>query len=150
MTATRDEGEIGARLRRLEDLQAIGELFIEYGHALDAGDLDRYASLFCEDGEIRLGPIGEAKGRVAIKRALARSLEGLVGHSFHIISSPRVELEGDRATAEVMWTVVQRGADGRPVVPMIGRHKDELVREADGAWRFRLRRGFVDIPSKLG
>ena len=60
-----------------------------------------------------------------------------------------IKLDGDRATSEVMWTVIQRGEDGRPIVPMIGRHKDELVREQDGQWRFRLRRGFVDIPSRL-
>jgi hypothetical protein len=59
-----------------------------------------------------------------------------------------VLIDGDSATSEVMWTVVQRGSDGAPVVAMIGRHRDELVRE-DGRWRFRLRRGFVDIPSAM-
>ena len=34
------------RLRRLEDILAIQQLFIDYGLALDAGDLDRYAQLF--------------------------------------------------------------------------------------------------------
>lgn len=142
--------DIERRLRRLEDLQAIQQLFIDYGQYLDAGDLDAYASLFAEDGEIALGPMGKAKGREAIKLAMAKSLEGLVGTSFHIISSPMVSLDGDSATSEVMWTVVQRGSDGQPILPMIGRHKDELVREADGQWRFRLRRGFVDIPSRIG
>ncbi len=141
--------DIEKRLRRLEDIQAIGQLFIDYGQFLDAGDLDAYTSLFAEDGELKLGPMGQARGRDAIKEVMTKALEGLVGTSFHIISSPIIKLDGDRATSEVMWTVIQRGADGKPMVPMIGRHKDELVREQDGQWRFRLRRGFVDIPSKL-
>jgi hypothetical protein len=31
---------------------------------------------------------------------------------------------------------------------MVGHHEDELVREA-GRWRFRRRRGFVEIPSTV-
>jgi len=142
--------DIEARLRRLEDLQAIQQLFVDYGQHLDAGDVDAYAALFTEDGELKLGPLGKAKGREQIKAVMARSIEGLVGSSFHIVSSPTIRLEGDHASSEVMWTVVQRGADGKPVLPMIGRHRVELVRDADGSWRFRVRRGFVDIPSKLG
>jgi len=47
-----------------------------------------------------------------------------------------------------MWPVIQRGPDGAPIVSMIGRHRDQLVRE-DGRWRFRKRRGYVDIPSAM-
>ena len=59
-----------------------------------------------------------------------------------------IALSGDTATSEVMWTVVQRAEDGRPSLSMMGRHRDELVRE-DGRWRFSKRRGFVDIPSVM-
>ena len=62
----------------------------------------------------------------------------------HIVSSPRIELDGDRATSEVMWTVVGRDADGKVAVTLNGRHADDLVRE-DGHWRFQKRRGLLDI-----
>ena len=45
---------------------------------LDAGDVDAYAALFTEDGELKLGPLGKAKGREQIKAVMARSIEGLV------------------------------------------------------------------------
>ena len=143
-----DHGSIEQRLRHLEDLAEIHQLFVDYGQYLDAGDFAAYAGLFAADGEVRLGPMGSAKGRDEIRSLMERALAGVVGTSYHVITSPRVQIDGDTATSEVMWTVVQRGPDGAPVVPMIGRHRDELVRE-DGRWRFRLRRGFVDIPSAM-
>ena len=141
--------DLEARLRHLEDLQAIQQLFVDYGHCLDAGDLDGYAALFAQDGEVLLGPLGRARGRDAIRALMGRVLEGSVGDTYHVISSPRVQLDGDTATSEVMWTVVRRGRDGQPRVSGLGRHRDELVREA-GEWRFRSRRGLIDIPSQAG
>ena len=109
---------------------------------------DTYASLFAEDGEVLLGPIGRAKGRAEIKELMTKTLSSGVGSSYHIISSPQVQLDGDAATSEVMWTVVNRTRDGEAALSMIGRHRDELVRE-NGRWRFARRRGYVDIPSAM-
>ena len=44
-----------------------------------------------------LGPLGRAKGRAEIKDLMATALADKVGTTFHIISSPRVTLDGDRA-----------------------------------------------------
>ncbi len=142
--------ELGARLQRLEDLEEIRRLFESYGYYLDHGLWTEYASLFAADGQLRLGPV-RSDGREAIEKAAREQL----GAQFdphpdrvrlvHIISSPRIELDGDRATAEVMWTVVSRSADGIPVVFGQGHHLDDLVRE-DGRWRIQKRRGFQDFP----
>ncbi|NQZ99324.1 MAG: nuclear transport factor 2 family protein [Myxococcales bacterium] len=136
------------RVQRLEDILEIQQLFIDYGHHLDAGDFEAYASLFANEGEVLLGPLGRAKGRDQIRSLMETALDGAVGTSFHVISSPMIALRGDTATSDVMWTVVHRKEDGHPSLSMIGRHRDELVRE-DGRWRFLKRRGFVDIPSAM-
>jgi len=83
-----------------------------YGLALDAGDFDAYAALFAEDGEVLLGPMGRAKGRDEIKALMTKTLSGGVGSSFHIISSPQVQLDRDAATSQVMWSVVTRAERG--------------------------------------
>ncbi len=140
--------ELAARVQRLEDIMAIHQLFIDYGHALDAGDFDAYADLFAEDGEVLLGPMGRARGREEIKALMTKALSGGVGSSFHIISSPQVQLDGDRASSQVMWSVVSRDDNGRASLTMIGHHRDDLVRE-NGRWKFARRRGFVDIPAAL-
>lgn len=142
-----DDGELESRVRRLEDLAAIQKLFVDYGAYLDAHDFDSYSTLFAEDGEVLLGPLGRAQGREAIKALMEGTMAGSgPGGSFHIVSNPVVALEGDRAQAEVMWTVIQRDGNGRPQVGMIGRHRDQLVRQ-DGRWLFQRRAGYVDIPS---
>jgi uncharacterized protein (TIGR02246 family) len=139
---------LAQRVQRLEDLMAIQQLFIDYGRHLDAGDLDAYASLFAEDGEVLLGPLGRAKGRTAIRELMMRALGGRQGGSYHIISSPQVVLDGDRATATVMWTVIARTAQGDPALTMVGHHVDVLRREPEG-WRFVRRKGHVDLPAAM-
>ena len=143
-----DTDALATRLARLEDLMEIHQLFVDYGRYLDAGDFDAYASLFADDGEVLLGPMGRAKGRDDIKAVMTKALAGTAGSSLHIISSPAVALDGDTATSQVMWTVVQRDPDGRALVSMIGHHVDDLVRER-GRWRFQRRKGYVDIPSAM-
>jgi uncharacterized protein (TIGR02246 family) len=140
---------IEARLQRLEDLAEIHQLFVDYGVYLDAGDFDRYAELFASDGEVRLGPMGRAKGRDDIKALMTKALAGSTGNSFHIISSPQVTLDGDAASSRVMWSVVERTADGSAKLSMVGSHVDELVREG-GRWCIKVRRGLIDIPGVYG
>ncbi|HLN18163.1 MAG TPA: nuclear transport factor 2 family protein [Acidimicrobiales bacterium] len=139
-------GELEARLARLEDLEEIRQLFVDYGRYLDRGDLDAYGAIFAEEGELLLGPLGRAKGRDAIRALMAPVVEGTGGNSFHLITAPVIELDGDRARSNVQWTALTRGPDGRPAMTMFGHHEDELVRE-DGRWRIARRKGFVELPS---
>jgi uncharacterized protein (TIGR02246 family) len=143
-----DRPSLETRLRRAEDLLEIHQLFSDYGHHLDAGNFGAYARLFAEDGEVLLGPMGRAKGQRDIEALMTGLLTGAVGTTYHLITSPRVKLNGDRATSEVMWTVVARDGAGLPKITMLGRHKDLLVRE-HGCWRFKRREGYMDIPSGL-
>jgi uncharacterized protein (TIGR02246 family) len=135
---------IDDRLRRLEDRDAIHQIFIDYGRHLDQGNWDGYAMLFAEDGEVLLGPMGRAKGRDAIRELMATTLTPGLGRSFHLISSPTVTLDGDSAKAEVMWTVLERRPDGGPVLTMLGKHLDTLSR-VDGRWCIQRRAGHVTL-----
>ena len=148
MTQPESQLELARRVQRLEDLLAIHQLFVDYGRYLDAGDVDAYASLFAEDGEVLLGPVGRAKGRAAIRELMAKTLSGQGGGSYHIISSPQVALDGDRATSSVMWSVIAATPNGGTALTMVGRHVDELRRERDG-WRFVKRKGYVDLPKVM-
>jgi len=134
------------RLTHLEDVLEINQLFVDYGMHLDAGRFEEYSQLFATEGEMSLGPLGTATGRAAIRDTMAASLAPYVGKTFHLITNPMVSIDGDSATSEVMWTMIQTAEDGRPEVAMLGRHRDRLVRE-DGAWRIASRKGYIDVPS---
>jgi uncharacterized protein (TIGR02246 family) len=135
-----------SRLLRLEDRNEINELFVAYGRYLDLGDVESFAGLFAADGELLLGPLGRARGREQIMTMMAGLVAGLVGSPYHVISSPVISLDGDTATAEVMWTVINAAPDGHPTLSAVGRHLDELIRE-DGRWRILRRRGVINLPA---
>ena len=135
------------RLRRLEDIDQIRQLYVDYGRNLDAQDVAAYASLFSRDAKLRLGRVMRADGRAAIEQAAAgviRSGPNGERQSVHVIGAPHVELDGDSAVGEAVWVAIVRSDDGPPTV-RVGRHVDKLVRE-DGAWKIAERRGFMDIP----
>ncbi|MDO8361914.1 MAG: nuclear transport factor 2 family protein [Actinomycetota bacterium] len=140
--------ELEARVTRLEDLLAIHQLFIDYGEHLDSGDFEAYSQLFAEDGEVLLGAMGRAKGRAEIQALMSATLGDKVGSTYHIVSSPRVALDGARATSTVMWSVAVVADDGLARLSMVGHHIDELVK-VDGRWYFQRRKGTVNLPSLL-
>jgi SnoaL-like domain len=148
--------DVGARLRRLEDLEQIRQLFIDYKHVLDGKDFSGYASLFAEDGEF-VAIAGGARGRAEIEAMVAAMpgtdlLAANVGDDFHLVLNPQVQLDADdpdRARAQSTWAYVVKGDDGGPVLAKLGHYDDELVRE-DGSWRFLRRAAPMDIPAPEG
>jgi len=148
MTTSHAMETIEGRLRRLEDLADIHQLFIDYGRHLDAGNFEAYAALFHEDGAVKLGPMGSAQGRDAIQAMMTDVMAGQVGTAYHIISSPMVKLEGEEATSDVMWTVLRPDSAGTPQVAMVGRHVDVLRRRED-RWGFQLRTGHISLPTRI-
>jgi len=137
---------IEERVQRLEDLEEIRQLFTDYGHHLDHANYDAYANLFAIDGELNLGGAGRATGVPAIRTLLEKLLQFRTGTVRHIISSPIVQLNGDQATAEVMWVMLTACPEGLPAIGMIGHHEDILTKK-DGNWKFLRREGHIDIGS---
>lgn len=145
--------DISDRLRRLEDVVEIHQLFMDYKRVLDSKDFSAYAALFAEDGEF-VAIEGGARGRAAIEAMVAAmpgtSLLGAnVGDDFHLVLNPQIELDAadpDRARAQSTWAYVVKGAAGEPVLAKLGHYDDELVREG-GTWRFLRRKAPMDIPA---
>jgi uncharacterized protein (TIGR02246 family) len=136
------------RFQDLADRSEIERLLVDYGRYLDAGNFDAFAELFAENAELLLGPGMRASGREEIRLMMSTRLQYRVGKVFHLITSPVVLIDGDRATAETMWTVAVDDAaqPGRIAVTGLGRHRDDLVRD-EGRWVIRRRRGYQDLPS---
>jgi 3-phenylpropionate/cinnamic acid dioxygenase small subunit len=129
---------LAARLQRLEDIEEIRALFLRYADCLDANDFAGYANLFASDGEL-LAQLGAAVGPAAIEALLEERLGTDIAKaravSFHVISNPVIEVDGDRATARVLWSyLTQRAEDPHPILIQAGHYTDDLRRE-NGRWK---------------
>ena len=62
---------LAARIQRLEDIEAIRTVLLNYGRFLDARDLPAYSRLFAKDGEW-VGGFGSAKGPADERNAKRR------------------------------------------------------------------------------
>jgi ketosteroid isomerase-like protein len=145
-TASAQKPTVEARLQRLEDIDQIRTVLLNYGRFLDARDFAAYSRLFAKDGEW-IGGFGTVQGPAAIQAFMEKNIAGPnTGNTYHILSNFEIEVHGDTATAWSRWAYVTPGADGWPVIAQGGRYDDTLVRE-NGAWKFKRRVASNDIPS---
>jgi hypothetical protein len=141
-----------ARIKVLEDREAIAKVLIAYGHALDSRDFKTYAGLFSKDGSWSGGLGKVTGGPQAIYDFMTSRLGGGQGNaearpigfgsSYHIMSSFEIDVTGDTATASSRWAFVT--AARGPGIQVAGRYQDTLVRE-NGAWKIRSRQAFNDV-----
>jgi uncharacterized protein (TIGR02246 family) len=135
-----------SRLQRLEDMEEIRTLLLDYGRFLDSRDLAAYSRLFAKDGEW-VGGFGSARGPEEILAFMQKNLGTGPnrGNTFHILSNFEIVVDRDSATAWSRWTFITPDADGKPVISQAGRYDDVLVRE-DGRWKFKRRVASNDTP----
>ncbi len=136
-----------ARLRALEDEQEITRLVASYGPLVDAGEAERVAALWTEDGVYDVDEwfMGSRAEIDAMVRSEAH--QGLIGRGCsHFLGPAHVVVDGDRAVA-VCESVLLVRHEGRTHVARIGANRFELVRTADG-WRTtrRTTRGLDGSP----
>jgi uncharacterized protein (TIGR02246 family) len=146
-SSTQNQASVAARLQRLEDMEEIRTLLLDYGRHLDSRDLAAYSKLFAKDGEW-VGGFGSARSPAGILAFMEKNLGTGPNrnNSFHILSNFVIDVKGDTATAWSRWTFVVPAADGKPVISQSGRYDDTFVRE-DGRWKFKRRTASNDIPT---
>lgn len=144
---------IEARVARLEDLEAIRRLLLDYRRHLDGKDFRAYAALFAAQGEFIAGPDGSirAKGPDEIF-ALVDGMRGTLltdagGDDVHVAVNEVIELDGDRADVNSTWVYLIRGDGDLPEVSKIGHYVDVMTRE-DGRWKILRREAPMDIPAQ--
>jgi ketosteroid isomerase-like protein len=142
----RSDPSLAARIQRLEDLEVIRAVLLEYGRTLDAHDFAAYSRLFAADGEW-VGGLGSVKGPAAIQAFMEKNIGAgpNTAHTYHLLSNFVIDVRGDTATAWSRWAYVTPGADGKPVIAQGGHYDDTFVRE-NGHWKFKRRVAASDLP----
>jgi hypothetical protein len=143
--SSKDASSLAAKIQRLEDIEEIRTVLLDYGRHLDARDFAAYSRLFAKDGEWA-GGFGTVQGPAAIQAFMEKNLPGPnSGKTHHILSNFLIDVHGDTATASSRWQFITGGADNKPTIAQSGRYDDAFVRE-NGRWRFKKRTASTDVP----
>ena len=126
---------LAARLKVLEDREAIRELIASYGPLADSGDARAVADLWREDGVYAVGAMGEARGRAEIAGFITGETHQalLADGCAHLLGPVAIELDGDKATARGHSLVLRHTGGGFEVF-RVSANRWELARGADG-WK---------------
>ena len=134
----------------VQDRLAIEDLFVRYTTALDRGDVETLVDCFTPDGSLDSPAVGSHAGHAAI-RAFAERFAAFNRRGAqlrHVISNLAVEIDGERARATCyLLNILTRDGESRLLAP--GRYECDLVKSADGRWRFQRRVVILDHPIKL-
>ena len=145
--------ELIRRLAALEAERGVLATLYQYGHALDYGAEADWVDCFAAAAHYEL------RDRAAGTADSVRSYDGrdelaafAAGHTRaperfhkHLVADPLISVDGDRATASSYFIRLD-DVGGERVVYAFGRYRDELVRGADGRWRFAVR--IAEIESR--
>src|SRR5688572_15460477 len=141
------DASVEQRLQKLEDIEAIRSLMIDYGRALDKRDFAAYGALFAKEGSWK-GGMGGATGpeNIAnmVQAGFAKMDPAMYTDSNHVMTSMDIRVDGDTATGWSRWLWVIPGDDNRPLVQRGGYYEDIFIRE-DGHWKIKQRQAFTEI-----
>ena len=145
---SKDQGNMEARLQRMEDREEIRRLLLDYGRFLDQRNFAAFSQLFADPEGEWIGGMGKAKGQRAIRNLMENSIGTKSdGSNFHLFANQIIDVDGDRATANTKWIFVIRGEANRPQPVYLGHYEDSLIR-VNGKWKFLRRVAYSDIPAE--
>jgi hypothetical protein len=130
--------ELEARLQVLEDRAEITQLIAAYGPAADSGDAEAVAALWSDGGTYQFDDTVLDADDIRALVTIPTHVEYLRRGCAHIVSAPRITLDGDRAIA-VTHSVVMLREGERWIGERVSANRWELQRTPEG-WRVLHRR----------
>ena len=130
--------DLERRLRALEDRAAIADIIARYGPAADSGDADAVAALWAPDGTYQFDDTVLDADGIRSLVTIPTHVQYMRRGCAHIVSAPRIEIDGDAAVA-ITHSVVMLRDEERWVGERVSANRWELRRTAAG-WRVQSRR----------
>ena len=137
-----DQSDLAARVRRLEDIEAIKWMIVRYAQGADQhNNVDIMLPLFADDA---VWDAGERFGRYEGKQAIYEFLKGsgrFIGWTLHYMVSPAIKIAEDGKTAQAFWylweTANMPSAQTQESEAMwIGGTYDTELAKENGEWKF--------------
>jgi ketosteroid isomerase-like protein len=127
-------------LQTLLDKAQIQDLLVDYYGGLGSGK-DDFGAFYVDDGVLDVnGQVAQGKDAIAkLYKDTARGTPPRKGAFRMLLNNPKVVVNGDSATADVIWTgVISETVKAIPQFAEQGREHDELVKR-NGRWYFKHR-----------
>jgi uncharacterized protein (TIGR02246 family) len=130
---------------------AIENVLNRYSIAYDDNDMAEMADTFAEDAVMSMriaggDLIGPFEGKAAVMKLMTDSLASQTDQRRHVTTNMAIRKETEDAATVSSYLTLISVKDGKATVLSTARYDDELVREADGAWRFTKRHIELDLP----
>lgn len=124
---------LAARVRLLEDREALRDLIARYGPLADSGDAAGVGQLWAEDGSYEVLGFARAEGRAAVA-SLIESVEHrslMADGCAHILGPVALDIDGDRASARG-HSIVLRNCEAGFFVYRVSANHWQFARTSEG------------------
>lgn len=119
------------------DVALVYELWNEYAAAVDEGNMERWISLWAEDG-IQMAPDAPPRvGKEQIQKAMQRAFSLFIMSNM-VINTEEVRILGDQAYSHGTYTFEMTPKEGGETTSYSGKFLDILVKQADGSWKIAI------------
>jgi len=127
--------DLEARIRRLEDLEAIKRIKHKYFRCIDQGLWDEIGNCFAEEGIADYDPEAPLQGRAAITKFFKENIAPAYSMCVHQGHNPELELTSD-TTATGIWQLenFMLTAETNTGFWIAGSYEDDYIKEK-GEWK---------------
>jgi hypothetical protein len=133
--------QTAAKVQAVLDRMAIEEVFVRYYSGLGSGDPEGFGGFFAEGAELDVnGIVSRTREEIAdLYRNVAIDKPNLTGTFRMLLTNLFIELHGDTAKAQMLWTqTLNDTLKGPPRLIEQGREFDSLVKQ-NGRWKIKKR-----------
>ncbi|MGY1743483.1 MULTISPECIES: nuclear transport factor 2 family protein [unclassified Blastococcus] len=130
---------------------AIENVLNRYSIAYDQNDMAEMADTFADSAVLTMriaggDLIGPFEGKEAVMKLMTDSLASQTDQRRHVTTNLAIRKETDDSASVESYLTLISVQDGKATLLSTALYQDELVKEADGAWRFTKRHIELDLP----
>lgn len=127
--------DLEARILRVEDELAIGQLRARYCHLLDDMQWPEFVDLFTPDGEFE--GLSKVKGHAELMSFFSQDVPKIAERFWHFCTNGVVEIDGTTATGRISMEYISTTGG---VSYVSAGHYDDVMVKVDSRWKFKSRR----------
>ena len=128
--------ELEAKIKVLEDIEAIKRLKGKYGYFVDTRNWQEFMNLVMDDAIWDFGALGVYKGKDEILRFTRDIIMDTYSFMMHTFYNLYIDVKGDTATGEWYFLVPATNAKEKRAVWLAGEYEEEYVK-VNGEWKFK-------------